>query len=447
MTRFNIQKLPAGAEKAISKLRQNGFEAYAVGGCVRDSIMGKAPDDWDICTSAKPDEVKAALSRFKIRDTGLKHGTVTVVIDDDAYEITTYRHDRNYELHRRPSEVEFIKSLDDDLARRDFTINALCFDGEEIIDRVGGIDDINLKTIRAVGNPDERFKEDALRILRALRFASVLGFSLEKKTEESAFKNRFDLRYISRERVRDELLKLLGGENAAEVLDRYKNIIAVIIPEIRPMFDFEQRTPYHNLDVWGHTIKSVESIKPNPLLRLTMLLHDIGKPHVLKVDKNGRAHFKTHPEVGEKIAAEILSSLKLPNRDRAHILSLILEHDNRVEESDKAMRRLLCKYDLSKDFLDDYMAVRYADSLAQSDYKKEEKFASLDRLSASAREFLISDNAVSLKELKVGGNDLLDLGFEPKRIGKALNTLVLEVCAGRLNNDKKELIDFAERMR
>lgn len=439
--RINI---PENVKKSLEILNTKGFSAYVVGGCVRDNIMGKAPHDWDITTDANPSQIKNAFSSFKTFDTGIKYGTVSVILDGETLEITTFRDEKNYSDHRAPRDVNFVGSLDKDLKRRDFTINALCTSGEDIIDLFGGIKDINNQTIRAIGNPDERFCEDALRILRALRFSSTLGFEIEEKTKKSIFKNRWLLRYVSRERIRDELLKLLAGENVKNVLLEYKEIIAVVIPEVRCMFNVPQNTPHHKYDVYVHTVKSVVGISSDSILRLTMLLHDIGKPSVLKIDRYGVVHFKTHPEQSVKIAERVLRSLKMSNDDTRYILSLIKEHDNRIEESERKMKRMLKAYDYSERFFEDYMKVRFADTLAQSEYLKKEKLDRLDMLYKNAKKFLSSNKAVKINDLLINGNDLLGLGFVGIEIGDILNEIAELIALGEINNTREELIQFAK---
>lgn len=432
------------AQKAIGMLRKNGFCAYAVGGCVRDLILGTYPKDWDITTDACPDRIKAVFSGYKTLDTGIRHGTVTVFINDVPIEITTYRQENEYILHRSPESVRFVKTIEDDLERRDFTINALCFDGERIVDLFGGTEDIKNGVIRAVGKPDERFCEDALRIMRALRFCSCLGFEIEKETEKSIFKNRWLLRYISRERIRDELFKILTGKFSEKVLIKYKDIIAVAVPEIRQMFGVLQNTPHHMYDVYTHTVKSISNIDKNPLLRLTMLFHDIGKPSVMRIDRYGIAHFKTHPNESVKIASRAFSSLRLSNEDAKYALCLIEEHDNRVEKSEKAMRLLLKKHGYDKGFFKDYMKVRFADTLAQSEYMREEKLAALYDLKERGEEFLCSERAVDRADLEINGNDLLSLGFVGKEIGKMLDEMTTKISECKLKNKREELIRFAK---
>ncbi len=437
-------EVPEYVSVAIERLNANGFEAFAVGGCVRDLVLKNTPHDWDITTSAEPDEIKEVFKDFKTFDVGKRYGTVSVIIDSVTLEITTYRSEGNYQSHRKPRDVSFVKSLEQDLKRRDFTMNALCIRDGEIIDLFGGINDINNKTIRAIGNPDERFAEDALRILRALRFSSTSGFGIEKETKRSIYKNRWLLRYISRERIRDELLKLLCGKNVKSILLEYKEIIAVVLPEVRRMFYVPQNTPHHKYDVYTHTVQSVENIKPDPTLRLTMLLHDIGKPQVLRTDENGVTHFKTHPERSVAVARKVLKTLKLSKEQTEYILSLIKEHDNRVEKSKDKMVELLLRHGYDRRFFEDYLSVRFADTLAQSEYLRDKKLEGLNNLCENAASFLSSDRAVSVSELKIDGKDLLELGFSGKQIGKTQNRLAKAVAFGDITNTREELMIFAK---
>lgn len=432
------------AKKAIQILRENGYCAYAVGGCVRDLILGSTPKDWDITTDACPDEIKTAFSEYKTFDTGILHGTVTVLINGVPLEVTTYRQENEYILHRSPEKVRFVKTVEEDLMRRDFTINALCFDGESILDPFGGEEDIKNGVIRAVGKPDKRFCEDALRIMRALRFCSCLGFEIEKETEKSIFKNRWLLRYISRERIRDELFKTLSGDFCERVLIKYKEIIAVAVPEIRQMFGVSQNTPHHMYDVYTHTVKSISNIEKKPLLRLTMLFHDIGKTSVKRIDRYGVTHFKTHPKESVKIAGRAFSSLRLSNEDAKYALSLIEEHDNRVEKNEKQMRRFLKKHGYDKEFFEDYMRVRFADTLAQSEYMRKEKLTALRDLKKRGEEFLCSELAVKQGDLLINGNDLLSLGISGKDIGDTLDEMTTKISEGKLKNKREELIRFAK---
>lgn len=291
-------EIPSYVKRAVEILNKNGFEAYAVGGCVRDSLLGKTPHDWDMCTNALPEEICESFKDFHVIETGLKHGTVTVRIEHNSIEITTYRTDGEYIKHRKPEQVKFVSNLEEDLSRRDFTINALAFSEKSgIVDLFGGVEDLKNGVIRCVGKSERRFDEDALRILRALRFSSTYAFEIEENTSLAIHKMKDLLLEISHERVREELLKILCGKNVLEILENYKDVIFTIIPELAPTLDFEQHSPHHIYDVYHHIIHSVENVENRRDLRLVMLLHDVGKPKTFTIDDEGVGHFKTHPTV------------------------------------------------------------------------------------------------------------------------------------------------------
>ncbi|MBQ5565782.1 MAG: HD domain-containing protein, partial [Clostridia bacterium] len=331
--------LPDEVKTAIEKISKNGFEAYIVGGCVRDSLLGKTPKDYDITTSASPQEVEKIFSDCRVIETGIKHGTVTVLINSMPLEITTFRIDSEYVDNRHPESVTFTKSLREDTARRDFTMNAIAYNNfTGICDFYGGETDIKNKIVRCVGNPDLRFNEDALRIMRAIRFSSVLGFEIEENTRSSIFKNKELLKNISSERIAAELVKLLCGKNAKKVLCEYIDILGVVMPELLPMKDFDQRNAHHIYDIWTHTAVAVENIEPAPILRLTALFHDIGKPECFFM-KNGQGHFYGHAAVSEKISDNILKRLKFDNTSRETITTLVKLHDIQIEETETAVKR------------------------------------------------------------------------------------------------------------
>lgn len=302
------------AEKLIRQLNNQGYEAFIVGGCVRDYLLGLTPHDTDICTNALPEQTKKCFEAYHTFDTGIKHGTISVVCGDEVYEITTYRIDGDYSDNRHPDSVSFTRNINEDLQRRDFTVNAMAYNAEYgLVDPYGGKNDLKDKIIRCVGNPDTRFNEDALRILRALRFASVYGFSIEENTSKSIFKNADLLKNIATERVTSEFLKLICGKDAVKILDAYRETIAVIIPEITVMFNFNQNNIHHSYDLWQHTLTALGTIEPNSILRMTMLLHDIGKPSVKTTDNSGQSHFQGHQLESKKIADKILHRLRLPS--------------------------------------------------------------------------------------------------------------------------------------
>ena len=428
--------IPDYAQKALSLLHAQGFKAYIVGGCVRDAVLGKTPNDYDICTDCTPDVMKKVFSGFTTIETGIKHGTLTVLIDRQPLEITTFRSDGTYTDHRKPDSVKFEKELSEDLKRRDFTVNALCCnDDEGVVDMFGGLDDIKNK-----GKPQERFDEDALRILRALRFSSVLDFEIEPATSQAIHEQKELLRAISAERIAAELKKLLCGRDPARILLEYRDVFAVIIPQLAPCFDFAQNNPHHCYDVYTHICSSVNNIEPDWVLRLAMLLHDVGKPLVHTVDENGIDHFKTHQLRSAEIAREVMGALKLDNKSRSRIYSLVLEHDNRIPAKKKSVRRFLSKYD--EEFFADYIRVRRADTLAQSRYFRREKLEELDEIEKIAHQICEEALCLHISDLAVNGNDLKELGLSNKQIGEGLKLLLEEVIEERAVNDRESLLAY-----
>lgn len=439
--------VPEYVVKAIDLLEKGGYEAYCVGGCVRDSILGREPSDWDVCTSATPDEMKACFEGYRTIDTGIRHGTLTVIVDRNPLEITTFRTDGDYASHRRPVSVNFIRDLSGDISRRDFTVNALCCDKNgAVTDMFGGTEDISNKIIRCVGDPNERFEEDALRIMRALRFASTLGFEIEKNTADAIFRKSNLLEYISVERIFSELKKLICGRNAAKVLEDYKDIIAVIIPEITPCFGFGQHNIHHCYDVWTHIVKSVGNVRPDERLRLAMLFHDIGKPSMARFDEDGTGHFKGHPIKSAEMLTEILDRFHSDNATIAYVRDLVIEHDNRIPIARKNVKRFMAKH--SFDFFMDYLEVRRADTMAQSDYMRQEKLDELEKLAFIAVEVNNENCCLKLTDLAVDGKDMISLGMSGRQIGAMLQRLLDLVVDDKLENNRSVLLEYAkERMR
>lgn len=439
--------VPEYAQRAIEMLENAGYEAYCVGGCVRDSLLGKAPDDWDICTSATPDEMKEVFADYRMLDIGVKHGTVTVIVDRNPLEITTYRTDGEYASHRRPVSVNFIRDLSGDISRRDFTINAMCCDKNgAITDMFGGTEDIAHSLIKCVGDPYERFDEDALRIMRALRLASVLGFSVEKKTAEAIFKKRHLLEYVSVERIFSELKKLLCGKNAANILIDFKEVFASIMPEIEPCFGFEQKNVHHCYDVWTHIALSVGNVREDERLRLTMLFHDIGKPAMARFDENGTGHFKGHPIKSAELLTEILDRFRCDNATIRYVRDLVIEHDNRIPVVRRNVKRFMAKHDF--DFFMDYLEVRRADTMAQSEYIREEKLSELEQLALIAVDVNNENCCLKLTDLAVDGKDMISLGMTGRQIGAMLQKLLDLVVDDKLENDRNVLLEYAkERFR
>lgn len=439
--------LPENVKIIIDNLNKNNFEAFIVGGCVRDSIIGLTPHDWDICTNAKPEEIKKCFEKFNTFDSGIKHGTISIVLDGEVFEVTTYRIDGTYSDNRRPDSVTFTSNITKDLARRDFTINSMAYnESKGLIDPYGGKNDLHDKIIRCVGNPDFRFKEDALRIIRALRFASVYNFAIDNETSESIHKNADLLKNIAVERISVELNKLLCGNGAEDILNNYRDVIAVSIPEIKPMFDYNQHTKHHNRDLWRHTTYSVKSVDDNPLLRMSMLLHDIGKPKACKRDDNGTCHFKGHPKYSAEIADNILRRLKYPTDFIETCLTLIKYHDVRFNGSKRQLRHVMSAIgDKNVELL---LKIQRADIMAQSDYKRKEKLEKLDLACKVYGEILADKDCFTLKQLEINGNDIKNLGVdEGVKIGKILKMLLSLVIEDKLKNEKSALINKTEEIR
>jgi tRNA nucleotidyltransferase (CCA-adding enzyme) len=438
--------MPKNVDTAINLLQSAGFEAYAVGGCVRDSLLGKTPNDWDITTSAKPEDMKSVFINFHCIDTGIKHGTVTVVIDGEPLEITTFRLDGEYEDNRHPKSVTFTSNLGADLGRRDFTVNAMAYSKMTgTVDLFGGQNDLKNKIIRCVGDPDRRFNEDALRILRALRFASALDFEIEEKTAQSLLKNCALLGNISEERIAKELLKLVCGKGAKRILTDFAPVLFEILPELQPMYKNSHDNPHHCYDIYEHTLIAVESIDPEPTLRFAMLLHDCGKPAVKKFDENGVAHFYGHQRISAEISAQILARLKVSNKFRDEILFLVSNHDRwELYENTEKMPRYLSKFGL--DGVLNLLKVMRADVLAQSpEYRYR-----LDQIAdaeETAKNLAAQKPCLSLSELQINGRTLMDIGIpQGRKLGAVLAQLLDEVIDGVTKNTQEALTTRAREI-
>ncbi len=438
--------LPPAVTDLIARLNEAGYSAYAVGGCVRDSLLGRTPHDWDLCTSALPEDMLRVFSGERVAETGLKHGTLTVIRDHVPYEITTFRVDGDYTDHRHPDSVAFVSDVAEDLARRDFTINAMAWSpGGGLTDLFGGREDLKAGVVRCVGEPCRRFEEDALRILRALRFASAYDFEIDPATGDAARKLAPSLRNVAGERIREELLKLLCGRGAGRILRGYPDILGVIIPEIPPMVGYDQRNHHHSWDLWEHTVRALEGVPPEPDLRLTMLLHDTGKPAVRIMDDHGEAHYRGHQAASGKIAERVTADLRLDNVSRDRIIRLVEHHDIplRTESGatnlDRAflLRRLnrFGEKDLRALFLihrADRIATGYS-SPEREDARLKERMDALDALLAERPCF-------TLKDLAINGNDLLAAGLRGKAVGEALQRLLEDVMDGRTENSREALL-------
>lgn len=432
-------KIPEKVENIINILEEKGKEAYAVGGCVRDSVLGRIPNDWDITTSAAPKEIKKIFKRTV--DTGIAHGTVTVLMDGEGFEVTTYRVDGEYEDSRHPKEVTFTASLQEDLKRRDFTINAMAYNPKVgIVDYFCGIDDLDRRIVRCVGDPVERFTEDALRILRAVRFSAQLGFSIEENTKNALRTMAPNLKHVSAERIQAELVKLLMSENPDYLRLAYETgITREILPEFDLCMKTQQNTPHHFLSVGEHILLSLKNIRADKVLRFTMLLHDIGKPAVKKTDENGRDHFKMHGPQSEKMAEQILRRLKMDNETIKKVRRLIKWHDFRPIPEMAQVRRAVSQ--IGEDLFPLYLEVQKADLYAQSTYRRREKEQRLEGVNKCYENILKNKECVSLKMLAVTGDDLIHAGYKPgKHIGIILNSLLDEVLENPELNDKEILL-------
>ena len=438
--------LPSGVQNIINMLAEKGYNAYAVGGCIRDSIMNKTPSDWDICTSSTPEETLKALGKNNIIKNGLKHGTVTVRFDGVSYEITTFRVDGQYTDNRHPSNVKFVRNLKDDLARRDFTINAIAYnDSDGLCDYYGGLDDINNKIIRCVGDPDKRFFEDGLRIMRALRFASVLGFEIEKQTADSIHTCRNLLKNISAERIMSEFSKLIVGKNAEKILLEYSDVFCVFMPEIQSMIGFQQKNPHHIYDVWTHTVKATVNTPPEKIIRFSALFHDIGKPKTFSVDEDGIGHFYGHTSVSAELTHKILKRLKCDNKTLEQVTTLVKMHDVMIIPEPKYVRRVLSK--IGAEMFQKLLYIKRADSLAQNPSTLPEKTEYLQKLTEVYNQEINKSEDFTLKSLAVNGNDLIQIGItDGKQIGNCLKKLFSMVIDGTLENDKTVLLKTAKNI-
>ena len=431
------------AEYVLRTLNEAGHSAYLVGGCVRDALLGIDPKDCDITTSALPEETEALFPCEKVLETGMKHGTVTVLVGHVPIEVTTFRTDQPYLDHRHPSSVTFTSSLEEDLSRRDFTINALAFrPAEGIVDLFGGEKDLRDGIVRCVGDPDARFREDALRILRALRFSSRFGFSVEEKTDAAIRRNASLLNAISAERIASELNGILCGRHAGAVLLKYADVLAVPIPELLPLKGFDQRNPHHLYDVLEHTARTVDAVPPEKDLRLAALFHDIGKPDCYTEDAFRIGHFYGHPQVSARIAAGILRRLKYDNRTRDTVVTLVRNHDINTGEREKTVRRWMSR--LSPEMFSKLILLQRADSLAQNPDLATGQDV-YDRIDALKEKILAEGQCLSLRDLAVSGSDLIAAGVPAgPEVGRRLEKLLDLVLDEKLPNEKTALISYGK---
>lgn len=439
-----MMKLPPQVNTVFLLLDAAGYEAFLVGGAVRDYVRDGSPaKDWDITTNALPEQVEAVFSDYHLIETGLKHGTVTVVIDHEPIEITTYRIDGDYSDHRHPDSVSFTRSLKDDLERRDFTMNALAYSPKDgVVDLVGGKTDIENGIVRCAGDPDRRFQEDGLRMLRALRFASVYGMNIDEATASAIHRNKNLLRDIAAERIQSKLTKMLCGPGITAILREFADVIAVAIPEIQPMFGFEQRNPHHNKDIWNHTILVVDNITPAPVLRWAALLHDIGKPSCFSIGADGVGHFFGHAERSTTFAEVILSRLRFDNAGRERILRLIRYHDMPITADRKLIKRLLSKH--GEEAARQLIELHRADTLGLSE-SYHSRVDIFEEANTEMDELLREDSSCfTLRDLAINGNDVMAMGFKGKQIGQVLQSCLDAVLEERIANERGPLLSCAQ---
>lgn len=436
-----IVNIPKQVRYLLHNLNDAGYEAYVVGGCVRDTILGNEPHDWDICTSATPEQMKEVFCKKRIAETGIKHGTISIIFDKTPYEITTFRKDGDYSDHRHPDTVDFTTDLIEDLKRRDFTMNAMAagLDGK-IIDPFHGQRDLKNTWVRCVGNADERFQEDALRILRALRFVSRFGFGLEDKTAKAIQKNKELLRNVSFERIQSELNQILMGKYAYNVLLYGAPVLSVFLPEISPTINFQQHNPYHYLDVWHHTVMAISEAPEDLTIRLALLFHDFGKLQTFTIE-NGIGHFIGHAEVSAEIAEKRLRELRYDNKTVDAVTQLVRFHDMETPPRKAIVRRRLNT--LGEEQFKRLLEVQDADKKAQVPQETERVWK--NDIFALIEEIKADQDCFQLRDLAINGRDVLALGVsEGRQIGECLKYLLAEVIDGTIPNDGETLLEVAK---
>lgn len=435
-------KIPDGARHILQLLDGAGHEAYLVGGCVRDLLRGAAPHDWDVCTSALPEETEQCFAGRRVVETGLKHGTVTVLEEGEPYEITTYRTEGPYSDNRRPDFVRFVPDLEEDLARRDFTMNAIAMDLRgNLRDPFGGTDDIKAGLIRCVGEPNERFREDGLRVMRALRFAAVLGYEVEEQTAQAVHENRAMLDRVAAERINTELCRLLAGKNAGDILRQYPDVFCQFWPQLEPLAALEQNNPWHCWGGWEHTIHAVEAVPADVTLRLAVLLHDIGKPACKSTDEKGIDHFYGHPAVSAQMADQMLRALKFDNKTRERVVLLVERHDAQLPPRSQVIRRWLSR--LGPEAFFQLLEVKRADSMGQAPGKVQGRLAELEEIRGKAKQILAEGQCFTRKDLAVDGRDVIAAGIEPgPEVGRVLSALLERVLRGETANSREALLSL-----
>jgi tRNA nucleotidyltransferase (CCA-adding enzyme) len=437
---------PGYVNEVLEGLWAAGYQAYPVGGCVRDRLLGREPGDWDVCTSARPEQTAAVFSHNRLIETGLRHGTVTVMSQGKPVEVTTFRTESGYGDNRHPDRVDFVDDLAQDLARRDFTVNAMAYDRDgSIIDLYGGQADLAAGLIRCVGAPERRFSEDALRMLRALRFASRLGFSIEGETARAIHENRHRLQNISPERIFSELKGLLAGPGAGDVLRQFPDVIFEFLPELSPELGFDQNNPNHIHDIWTHTTMAVDAIEPDSTLRLTMLLHDVGKAECYFTDEAGVGHFYGHAKAGMVLAEKMLRRLRCDNATREEVVRLIEYHDIEPPQTAKGVRRLAAK--LGPERVHRLIQCWRADSDDRAPAIRDRNLAIIQVTAQLLAESEAESQCFSMKDMNINGRDIQSLGQAPgPALGQVLQSLWQAVTDGELANDHEALMARAQEL-
>ncbi len=436
--------LPPSVEEIISRLEGAGYSAYAVGGCVRDALLGKTPFDWDVTTSAKPDRILEIFSYTQTIPTGLKHGTVTVRLNGENYEVTTFRTEGEYIDSRHPETVEFVTDISEDLKRRDFTVNAMAYNPKEgLIDLYGGLSDLKSGIIRAVGYPKDRFLEDSLRVLRGVRFVSSTGFDIEENTLLAMVETAKNLSAVSVERIFAEFDKLLLGKYVKKALTVVPEVIFSIIPELERCYGFLQHSKWHLHDVYTHIVTSVEGIKAESRLRWCMLLHDIAKPDKFFTDQNGEGHFYGHADHSCTIAELVLKRLKAPTRFSKDVLFLIKNHDAPFPITRNKLKKKLSL--MGDRAVLDLCEVKFADNYGQGTELAKAESQRLKETKTLILDIISSGECYKLKDLKVSGSDAERIGFKGEEIGKVLGETLDQVICGNLENDRENLLLFLQK--
>lgn len=439
-----MQNLPDKIALVLQRLHHAGYEAYIVGGCVRDALLGLEPKDYDVTTSARPEEVKRVFFDQPVIETGLKHGTVTVLMEGIPVEITTFRTECAYSDHRHPDQVAFTRNLREDAARRDFTMNAMAYCTETgLMDYFHGQEDLQDGVIRCVGPADMRFQEDALRILRALRFSARFGFRIAEETGKAAHTCKELLRFVSAERIFSELTQILCGKDIKRILLEFSDVLGVVIPELLPMVGYDQRNPHHRFDLLTHTAITVESVPPDPTLRLAALLHDIGKPACFFADEAGIGHYHGHPEVSAAMTVEIMRRLKADHATTDAVVQLVRYHDMVIVPTEKAVHRAIIK--VTPERFWQLMDLKCADAIGTG-RKDDIRVVRHREVRAIAEEIFQKECCFALRDLNINGRDLIALGMQPgKEIGILLKALFEAVISGEVENDRTALLKLAEK--